>query len=233
MLDLKKKYRKSNIDIAALLNISRSTVNRHLKRLENGSDVLLRKKSSLDIDKRCSYREHWIHIVKRHSDLSKSQLSQMAKKEYAWLFKYDCEWLNEHSPEAQFKYEAPVKFFNWQKRDEELVEEVFIAAREINELSGKPTQVTIKSIGDRINQYPTIANHIRKLPNTKKALDLLTETVEEFQIRRVKYIINSLRERKEFISEWKIVREAGLKPVFSEQVKAVINKEIEKETNPI
>jgi transposase len=229
LLDLKKKEKRSNREIAEMLHVSKSTIGRHLKRIEEGSLVVSPKQVSVDIDKRSSYREHWIHIVKNHSDLSKSELSKMAKKEYAWLFKYDCDWLDEHSPEARYKYEPPVKFFNWQKRDEELAEEVLIAARTIKELTGKPTHVTVKSIGTVINQYPTIANHISKLPNTKKALGSVTETVEAFQIRRVKYIINYLRDRGEFLSEWKIVRKAGLKQVFTDEVRAVIQSEIEKQ----
>ncbi len=55
------------------------------------------------------------------------------------------------------------------------------------------------------------------------------ESIEEFQIRRVKYVAQQIREREELVREWMIVREAGLRPGYSEKVKQAIEAEIEKE----
>ena len=74
-----------------------------------------------------------------------------------------------------------------------------------------------------------LQQHLGKLPKTKKLLDDVTESIDDFQIRRVKYVAKQIRDREELVREWKIIREAGLRPGFSEKVQQAINNEVNKE----
>lgn len=61
--------------------------------------------------------------------------------------------------------------------------------------------------------------HLNKLPLTKAYLNSVTETVEDFQIRRVEWAVKELDRQGEEIREWKIMRLAGLRDNCAEKVK--------------
>jgi hypothetical protein len=52
------------------------------------------------------------------------------------------------------------------------------------------------------------------------------ETVEEFQIRRIKWAIKQLSDYGEEVISWKVVRIAGLREDCSETVKAALEYEL-------
>src|SRR5699024_110380 len=61
----------------------------------------------------------------------------------------------------------------------------------------KPVRITISVIGKRLGILSNLEKHLDKLPQTKKLLTDVTETTQQFQIRRCCTIINQmLRERE-------------------------------------
>ena len=57
-------------------------------------------------------------------------------------------------------------------------------------------------------------------------MESVTETVEEFQIRRIKWAIQWLDDSGEDILAWKVMRVAGLRENCSERVSAVLEQEL-------
>lgn len=60
------------------------------------------------------------------------------------------------------------------------------------------------------------------MPLTKAYFESVTETVEEFQIRRIKWAIKRLDDRGEEIMTWKVLRLAGLREKYTEQVDQIL-----------
>ena len=54
----------------------------------------------------------------------------------------------------------------------------------------------------------------------------VTESVEDFQIRRIKWAIKLLDDSPEEIQRWKVIRVAGLRENLSERVKAILECEL-------
>lgn len=50
----------------------------------------------------------------------------------------------------------------------------------------------------------------------------VTETVENFQTRRIHWEIKDLDDRKGEVKAWKVIRVAGLKENFSDRVRATL-----------
>ena len=75
----------------------------------------------------------------------------------------------------------------------------------------KPVRITVSKIGITIGLKALLEKHLDKLPQTKAYLDSVTETVEEFQIRRIEWAIRELDRRGEEKKDWKILRLAGLR----------------------
>jgi hypothetical protein len=63
------------------------------------------------------------------------------------------------------------------------------------------------------------------MPKTQKALDDCLESVEQFQIRRIKSVARQLRETKSCVKEWELIRATGLRREFIEKHKKIIQKE--------
>ncbi len=75
----------------------------------------------------------------------------------------------------------------------------------------KPVRITVSKIGTTIGLKALLEKHLDKLPQTKAYLESVTETVEEFQIRRIEWAIRELDRRGEEKKDWKILRLAGLR----------------------
>ena len=67
-----------------------------------------------------------------------------------------------------------------------------------------------------------IEKHLDLMPLTKAYLDSVTETVEKFQIRRIKWAIKRLDDCGEDILAWKVLRLAGLGEKHIEKVHAIL-----------
>lgn len=217
-------------ETARQLNVDPTTIKNQLKKLSDNRNDCLIQPMSVEVltNELNQYRARWSEIMELFPDKTKTELRRLAKAEYTWLYRYDRDWLNANSPSPLQRKKHIDNRVNWVIRDEELAERVKVAAEEIRKLPGKPVCLTISSIGKRLGELALLQKHLTKLPITKAMLEAMVETVEDFQVRRVRYAAEKLRERGELLRIWKIVREAGLRPGYSERVANEIQYEIEK-----
>jgi len=112
---------------------------------------------------------------------------------------------------------------DWKERDRQLASQAMSVIR--TELNGvdKPNRLTLSYIGKQIQQLALLQQHLDKLPKTAKVIRKHLESIDDFQVRRVKHVVNQMHEEREVVLRWKIIRAAGLKPGFSD----VVNKAIE------
>ncbi|MDF9408525.1 MAG: hypothetical protein A4E52_00162 [Pelotomaculum sp. PtaB.Bin013] len=221
----KKGLRES----ARQLNVDPKTIKNQLKKIQDQSnDQLINDLSMRDFQSELNkYRARWLEIAEHNPGKTKTELRRSTKAEYAWLYRHDRDWLNDHSPTPIRRMKYTDRRVNWVKRDEELAERVSMAAQEIKQVPGRPVRLTISSIGKRVGELALLQKHLEKLPKTKSILQEVVETAENFQVRRVEYAVEKLREQGELLRTWKIVREAGLRPGYSEKIEQQIQKEIE------
>jgi len=115
---------------------------------------------------------------------------------------------------------------NWELRDLELS---ILVEQECQRLlktnSDKPIRIRLTTVAKRIGKLSLLLQHQDKLPITMRKFQLFEESVEEFQIRRVRWAVHQLS--KEFpIKRWQIEKLAGLRPGYSETVRQEIEKYI-------
>ncbi|GGG07681.1 TnsD family Tn7-like transposition protein [Paenibacillus abyssi] len=206
--------------IASILDCNVCTVMNYKKRLlgevETEADVI--SESNPDKDDTIIRRDSWLALQLKYPEATRKMLRKMAPADFTWLYRHDKEWLYQHSP----KKTPPQKYsdtrVDWQARDQEMLS----AAAQVveDELSGekKPERITVSMVGKRIGRLAILHRHADKVPLTIRYLSEVTETIEDFQIRRVRFVAAQLRADSELLMEWKIVRKAGLRPGFSEAV---------------
>lgn len=100
---------------------------------------------------------------------------------------------------------------DWNLRDLEISEQVIWATTLLWSKANNLVRVTVSSIGKEIGKQSLIQKHIAKLPLTGSILDEVTETIEDFRLRRIFAAVRKVRESGRSLVSWRIIRTAGLK----------------------
>lgn len=140
---------------------------------------------------------------------------------YTWLYRNDRDWLNKNSP--YFNRRNNNKRVDWNNRDDKIAEEIIQTVIDILK-QDKPKRINISSIGKAIDKLTLLEKHIDKLPKTNFILNEVTETVEEFQKRRIVWAIEQLKLQGESLEKWKILRLAGIKNDASPSILLTLEK---------
>lgn len=204
------------------------TAKRQLEKIRNKmqySEVAATITDDFEI-KLTNRRAAWLEIIKANPEKTRTQIRQMVKADFTWLYRHDRQWLTINTPAPKKRKKYTDNRVDWQKRDAEIYSRVKAVIDEELKCWNKPTRLTISSIGKVTGELHLLQKHLDKLPKTKKFIQSYAETIEEFQIRRVEYVGRKLRENQMKVMEWEIVREAGLRPGYSDKVKEKIKKEL-------
>ena len=183
-------------------------------------------KGQQEFEKRRNIRRRaWSKLVESHPGLNRKQLYRLAPKDFLWLYKNDRTWLRDQLPKPLPKKKYADRRVDWQERDRTVQQEVVRAAAEIRNQPGKPVRVTARAISDRIGSPAILIRRcLQNLPETSTALESVVESVEDFQVRRIRYSAAELRDEAKPLAIWRILKRAGIKPGYSDRV----TKEIEK-----
>lgn len=172
-------------------------------------------------DVRATHREKWMQACSENPLMAKTQIRKSIKKTYMWLYRHDKSWLNEHSPVCtQRKQEN--KRVDWEDRDRFACDKLKTAALKLIETKGKPIWITRTKLGKMAGVLSWIEKHREKMPISETYLASVTESIIEFQLRKVRWSVGILEFHGEELKKWKIERVAGLRTGYPEQVKEVI-----------
>ncbi|UZQ52428.1 TnsD family transposase [Clostridium kluyveri] len=219
-------------ETARILQVDPATVKKYAKRL--GLTTYWEERSQVtynivniaeDIisnnDNQKNYRERWLELVKQYSEKSKTELRNIDKKVYIWLYRNDKEWLNEYSPESKTTFNVNLRV-DWNARDNDILTNVEKAVNDLINTADKPKRVTIGTIGSNIGLRSLLEKHISKLPKTKAFLENVVESVRDYQIRRIKYAIKELQEQGHDLQLWKIYRRAAIRKEYQDGLESII-----------
>ncbi|MCK6208358.1 TnsD family transposase [Bacillus infantis] len=209
-------------ETARQLGVDPATVKKYAKKL--GLQTYWVKKSKIieknintvkqnsPVKKVESYRGEWLNIRKQYPLSSKTELRQLNNRVFTWLYRNDRKWLNQNSPKLKSKdnYNNRV---DWKRRDEEIYENVRSAVDDMLSI-GKPLRLTISSVGSRIAMRPLLEKHLDKLPKTKAFLNEKTESTNDFQIRRLHWAVQELKQDGKDLTLWRLYRKAGIRAKF-------------------
>lgn len=214
------------------LRVDPNTINRYVALLDLTPSWTKRKaqikpkkiRSSNEENIKQQKRDIWLILQSRNPELSKTEIRKLAPDVYAWLYRRDRTWLDKNSPKLK-QPKASVNRVDWNHRDKEILIQVQSAVKELLQ-KDKPVRITISRIGASLGLKALLEKHLRKLPRTKAYLESVTETVEDFQIRRIEWAVEELENRGEEIKEWKILRLARLRESLSDKVRIKLEKEL-------
>ncbi|WP_457945399.1 TnsD family Tn7-like transposition protein [Caproiciproducens sp. LBM24188] len=215
-------------EIAEVLKSSTKTIRKSINRLGiepfwkfNGGGKYLHKKYT-DTDefkiKREKFRKKWLQLHAQYADISSNQIRRKNDGLYTWLKKYDSEWLEQNYR----RIKTNVNSVDWAKRDAELLPQVKEVVKEMKE--GKPERITWTTIGSKLGISGWLSKKKEKLPLVKAYIDSEVESLEEFQIRKIKWAIEELERQGKEMTLWNLAETAGVKPRYMGRIYKEINQ---------
>lgn len=205
--------------IANLMGCDRNTVLKYRSLLTSNISKSYSKEST-NIYKLELYKK--IILDNKDNYMRRTDLRKDFPKEYSFLYKYNKEWLFSNLPKiTTVKIEN--KRVDWDSRDKELL--YLLYKNYANLLSIEPpVRLSLSFIKKTLNIKDYYIKHLDKLPKSKMYLEEICETVEDFQIRRCKLLIDNKLKNDELIRLWEIQRLAGIKTkTFNKMKKELTN----------
>ena len=165
-------------------------------------------------------RRAWLELMRQNEQKSRTELRQLNKALYTWLYRNDKSWLIEHSPKSKRVITANSRV-DWGKRDEEILALVRTEVTRILTSDGKPERISISRIGKRIGYLSLLEKHLNKIPKTKSYLESVKETVEDFQMRRIMWAIREIEHEGLDLQWWRILRKAGIRGEAADRFRGI------------
>ena len=215
-------------EIANILKSSTKTIRKAIDRLGikkfwkfNGGGKYLHIKFTDTEEfkiKRKELREKWTELHSQYPDKSSNQIRKNNDGVYAWLKKYDSEWMEKHYRRIDNK----VNYVDWCKRDAELLPQVKEVVKEMKE--GKPEKITWTTIGSKLGISGWLSKRKEKLPLTKEYIESELESQEEYHIRKIKWGIKELEGQGNEVTLWNLVETAGVRPKYMKKISKEIKE---------
>ncbi|BDB03255.1 TniQ family protein [Clostridium botulinum] len=187
----------------------------------NGSSKIVGKgKKPINSNMGEIYKLNILKAIEMNTTLSRTEIREMCKKEYIYLYRMDKEWLFSVLPQ-KVKKDDHRKKVDWDKRDKEILELIKVKHKKLLNKE-VPIRITKSSIGKAAGVLVTLEKNINNLPKTEKYLNEIIETVQDFQIRRCRKITDDKFKNEENIKLWQIQRIAGIRTKDFEKIKVEI-----------
>jgi len=172
------------------------------------------------------YRQQLLEGIQRYPYDSRTQIRERFQREYIYLYRHDKEWLFKQLPNIRTR-EKPKATVDWEVREREYCVKVKRLYKELIMLD-KPVRITISIVGKRLGILSNLEKHLDKLPQTKKLLNDVIETIQQFQIRRCSKIIDQMLQEQETVRLWKVQRIGAVKSHHFHEIKTYLEAYMQK-----
>lgn len=173
-------------------------------------------------------RELWLEAVKTNPDAGRHALRRKYSFLYEWFSKNDREWFQARLPPRK-PATGPGVLVNWPQRDTDTVKAIKGEVERIRSAPGKPVRVTGTGVAKNIGKLSVVNKRGNLLPLTVKALAEVTESNEDYAVRRVLWATDCFRAEGILPSVWQLQLRAGVSNKVSKHpvVKAAMEAAIE------
>ncbi|MDQ3742893.1 MAG: TnsD family transposase [Acidobacteriota bacterium] len=173
-------------------------------------------------------RKLWLEVLKDNPGVPRKALREKHTFLYDWLGKNDREWFESLLPPRQ-KVGARPAYIDWAKRDAESAEAVKDEAGRIRSAPGRPVRVSKTGVAKNIGVLAVISKRGNLLPLTVKALDKVSESVENYAVRRVLWAAECFREEGICPTIWQLQGRAAVSDKVAKHpvVRAAIESALE------
>ena len=218
--------------ISNFLNVDKQTVKKYSE--INGLSVSWtppKKVYPRTKKKNINHYDIWLRTVNDNDNLKLSYLRKLVPATYMWLYRNDKKFLKENT--SKCIKNPPIKQkIDWKKRDEDMLECVKGIVENWDKNVKRPQRRTSTLIAKLTEKRSWLEKKTNYFPLTMSYIKTRVETIGEFQVRRVKWLLKNEYGNK-CIKLWEIHRRAGLTPKVSTMVLAKVSEEVEKHNDKV
>ncbi|WAU73630.1 TnsD family Tn7-like transposition protein [Acinetobacter sp. TR11] len=172
----------------------------------SNTDTQIQGTEYKDISTLTEKRNEWVSLIQKYG-IKPSRLKNAAL--YAWLYRNDKTWLLTENKKFHVLSTLGFKKVNWPLRDWQLVRLLFkVFYKSLDDLS-LPRQSRNWYL-KQLPQHSTVEKNLHRLPLTNKFLDIYSEDISSYQIRRITRTIIQFQILNQHQVGWKILRKSGL-----------------------
>nr|WP_144920539.1 TnsD family Tn7-like transposition protein [Paenibacillus bovis] len=190
----------------------------------NNSNITLKNNTENRIE---YYRSLILNAIKECPDVTRTQLSQKFQRAYKYLSETDKEWFDANIPQTR-QATTITNATDWELRDQEYYQKIKEIYPELMALE-KPVRITGTFFSKRLNIFNlAIKSYVEKLPKTNKLLNEITETVQEFRIRRCCLVIDQMLEEDNCVRFEKLRESCAIETKNFKKIKPYLEEYISK-----
>jgi hypothetical protein len=157
------------------------------------------------------HRQLWLHLLVKHPEVGIKKLRELpsAGALYAWLYRNNYKWLMQNRPKPLLKGKAhyTVDYANWDKCNLVVLKKVY---KELYIQPNRP-RLTQAHYIKALPRSNSIEKHLNDLPETSQWLSSHTETIEDFQLRRLKSAFELIKTLNQEVKRWRLLRYANIR----------------------
>ncbi|KRG13995.1 Tn7-like transposition protein D [Virgibacillus soli] len=187
------------VEIAKRTNYTRPTIRKILRdrkdMIKSGCEDRNRKKTK----KTENYKRCWAELRIKYPHYDRTELNNIGRAAYAWLNKYDKEWLENNSPLTKTGTDSKRKKYSY-KEDLKYLEKAKKIVRnwhKYEESNKKLMRMSYASVSTLISSYARFYYRKELYPMTVNFLNSINESVDDFQKRRVRNVLHTTFRNKE------------------------------------
>jgi hypothetical protein len=128
---------------------------------------------------------------------------------YAWLYRNDRTWLLHFNAKHQQVRSTPQQKADWRQRDLMIVRRLFRALPSI-EINSSAPRLSANYLLSQLNNKSTVEKNLDKLPLVKSFLQRYSETITEYQLRRLSNACIQIYRDTGQLKNWVVLRQARL-----------------------
>ncbi|MDD2737287.1 MAG: TnsD family Tn7-like transposition protein [Desulfuromonadaceae bacterium] len=208
-------------EIARRLGVDVKTIIRHLSRLQFSDPT--HSGNLYDTDKRDGYRNRWQSNIISNQGIGVKALRKLAPDLYAWLYRHDGKWLQDHSPRKTIASKQQEQV-DWNQRDQDLLGEVAWAVASIKDYTHPAVKVSVSAIGKKLGALAIIQRKRDRLPMTAQTIADAEETRVSFAERRLRTAMENFKASYIIPEEWELLKAAGIRDDLYEHVSALVGE---------
>jgi hypothetical protein len=192
---LKEVVRQKKYDcrkIAEYMQCSVSTIRKYSKLIME-KPIKTTQLSKTILERLQAKKERFLLILEGNPGLTRSKLKANYSKEYNYIYTYDKHWLLKVLPPAIPRGSVKI-YIDWDRRDQELLSQLKIIYIELLNTK-KPVRISKNILWKMVSHNNKLSGmNIRKYPRCRYFITHNAESVQEFQLRKCKFVIKQLKE---------------------------------------
>lgn len=169
-------------------------------------------------------QNEWHKLVQDQQGVKAARQSSLGGALYAWLYRYDRDWLLNFNQKHKVVNIRSIKQVDWEQRDRQAVYDLLNQVRALDGHLEHP-RITTNWLLKQIHNGALLAKNLEKLPFMSQCLTQYVESTADYQIRRLRRSYSVLVNEGIEPKRWILLRRSGLSAErMTEEAKVFLQK---------